>query len=66
MDALSDKKDSRRIMMFQDVRTTWILRTAFDIRKLPQKTEQIFNYITPSRRYTYRRTKTSNSLKGPG
>lgn len=66
MDALSDKKDSRRIMMFQDVRTTRISRTAFDIRKLTQRTEQIFNYITPSRRYTYRRTKTPNPPKGPG
>ncbi len=65
MDATGSRKDPRRIMTFQDVRTTRILRTAFDIRKLPQKTEQIFNYITPSRRYTYRRTKTSNSLKGP-
>ena len=65
MEAVSDRKDPRRIMVFQDVRTTRVLRTAFDIRKLTLKTEQVFNYITPSRRYTYRRTKTSNSLKGP-
>jgi len=56
MEAIGRKEDAARIMAFQDVRNTRIERGAFKIERVPVKTEQVFNYLTPRRRYTYRRT----------
>ncbi len=55
MEAIGDSEDPRRIMMFQDVRASRIERTAFEIRRVTERSEQTFNYLTPTRRYTYRR-----------
>lgn len=61
MEATDGSRDTRRIMTVQDVRDTQIDRSAFAITKQTTKTEQIFNYLTPTRRYMYRRVKTPDS-----
>jgi len=58
METASDKTDPRRLMVFQDARRKRIRREAFSVRSVADKTEQVFSYITPNRRYTYRRVKT--------
>jgi len=60
MEAVGRKTDRRRIMTFQDARTTRLVRTAFGVRSVTERSEQVFNYITPDRRYTYRRKKTAD------
>lgn len=52
-----DKNDPRRMIIFQDAREKTITRTAFDIQSLTLRKEQIFHYINPQRRYTYKRLK---------
>jgi len=57
MEAGGDRTDPRRILAFQDVRCGRIVREPFRVRRMTERTEQIFNYLTPRRRYTYRRVK---------
>lgn len=57
MEADGDKDDPRRMIVFQDTRDKKILREPFSMRTLLARTEQAFSYITPKRRYTYRRVK---------
>ncbi len=61
MEAIDGSKDARRIMTVQDVRDTQIERSPFAVIKQTTRTEQIFNYLTPDRRYMYRRVKTPGS-----
>jgi len=58
MEATGDKNDPRRLIAFQDVRENRLVREPFDVRSKTQRLEQIFNYVTPEGRYTYRRVKT--------
>jgi len=53
----SDKKDPRRVLVFQDARRKRILRSLFSVESVDEESRQVFNYITPNRRYTYQRTK---------
>jgi len=48
-------KDPRRLMVFQDARTVRLVRTAFGVHRVTDDKEQVFNYLTPNRRYFYRR-----------
>jgi len=50
-----DRTDPRRMLVYQDARVKTIQREPFAIRTVEEKTEQVFNYITPKRRYTYAR-----------
>ena len=56
-EALGEEKDRRRLMVFQDVRKRRILRHPFSLEIVEEQSEQIFNYLTPERRYTYKRSK---------
>ena len=58
MAAGGDREDPRRILAFQDVRQGRLVRDAFQMRTETDRLEQIFNYVTPQGRYTYRRVKT--------
>ena len=57
MQAQKDRNDPRRLLVFQDVRRKRLVREPFALRKITQRKEQVVNYITPQRRYTYRRVK---------
>ncbi|KKL22721.1 hypothetical protein LCGC14_2432600, partial [marine sediment metagenome] len=57
MEAEDDRKDPRRMLIFQDVRDVSISRQVFAIDRLTRGEQQTFNYITPDYRYTYRRQK---------
>ncbi len=58
MEATDGSKDARRIMTVQDVRDMQTDRSPFAVIQKTTRTEQIFNYLTPTRRYMYRRVKT--------
>jgi len=61
MTALGEKADPRRMLVFQDVRDTRIVRTAFAVGSRDRRVEQTFNYLTPGRRYTYHRRREPGS-----
>lgn len=58
MEAAGEKGDPRRLLHFQDVRHKRLLRGPFELRSVVEGKEQVFNYLTPDRRYTFRRVKT--------
>ncbi len=58
MEAAGEKGDPRRLLHFQDVRHKRLVRGPFEIRSVVEGTEQVFNYLTPEKRYTFRRVKT--------
>jgi len=58
MEATGDKNDPRRLIAFQDVREKRLVREPFEVHSETQRLEQVFNYVTPQGRYTYRRVKT--------
>ena len=58
LEADGAKGDPRRLIQFQDVRRRHVERGPFHIRTVTDRTEQVFNYLTPEKRYTYTRTKT--------
>jgi len=58
-EAAGDRGDRRRMIVVQDSRTKRILREAFSVRSVTEKSETVVSYITPLRRYTYQR------IKGP-
>jgi len=58
MEATGDRKDPRRLLAFQDVRETRLVREPFEVRSETGRLRQVFNYVTPDGRYTYRRVKT--------
>jgi hypothetical protein len=55
MEATAATGDPRRLMVFQDVRQEKLVREAFDLRTEQVARRQVFNYLTPDRRYTYHR-----------
>ncbi|MGB2967781.1 MAG: hypothetical protein WBD14_10295, partial [Phycisphaerae bacterium] len=57
MEARGGGGDPRRVMAFQDVRETRLAREAFEVRSERRRLEQVFNYVTPGGRFTFRRTK---------
>jgi hypothetical protein len=57
MEAYGDRTDPRRMIVFQDRRHRSLSRGVFSLRSIDEKTEQTFSYLTPQRRYTYRRVK---------
>jgi len=59
MEATGGGGDPRRVLHFQDVRRRRRERGPFDIRTITERTEQVFNYLTPDKRYTFTRTKTA-------
>ena len=59
MEATGDRKDPRRLIAFQDVRETRVVRRAFELFRRTQAETQSFTYLTPAYRYTYRREKTA-------
>jgi len=61
MEATGDKKDPRRLLAFQDVREKRLVREPFEVHSKTQRLEQVFNYVTPQGRYTYRRLKTPDA-----
>jgi hypothetical protein len=58
MEATGDRKDPRRLIAFQDVREKRLVREPFEVRSETERLRQVFNYVTPDGRYTYRRVKT--------
>ena len=58
MEATGEKGDPRRLLHFQEVRHKRLVRGPFEIRSVVEGTEQVFNYLTPEKRYTFRRVKT--------
>ena len=61
MEATGNKTDPRRLLAFQDVREKRLVREPFEIHSETLRLEQIFNYVTPQGRYTYRRVKTPDA-----
>lgn len=59
MEAEGEKGDPRRLLQFQDVRHKRLVRGPFEVQSAVEGTEQVFNYLTPDRRYTFRRVKTA-------
>jgi len=59
LEADGARGDPRRLIEFQDVRRRHVERGPFQIRTVTDRTEQVFNYLTPRKRYTYTRTKTA-------
>jgi len=59
-----DEPDPRRLMVFQDVRKKRLLRRAFSVESIDETSEQAFSYITPRRRYTYRRSGKTSDDRG--
>ena len=57
LEAKVDREDPRRLIAFQDVRQRRIVRGPFQVRSDTTVAEQVFNYVTPTHRYTYRRVK---------
>jgi len=57
MEAKGAKGDPRRLLLFQDVRRRRIERGPFAIRTVAERTEQVFHYLTPEKRYTFKRVK---------
>ncbi|MFP4052267.1 MAG: hypothetical protein ACLFV7_00200 [Phycisphaerae bacterium] len=55
MESLSTDRDARRMMVFQDARRKRFRRDAFDIRTTDVRSLQVLNYITPEKRYSFRR-----------
>ena len=55
-EAIGDKGDPRRLLVFQDVRRKRMVREAFVVRGVKDKENQVFNYLTPRRRYTFHRS----------
>ncbi|MBE3069618.1 MAG: hypothetical protein IMZ66_05210 [Planctomycetes bacterium] len=55
MEAKGAKGDPRRMLLYQDVRHKDLVREPFSVRSVVEQTEQVFNYLTPDRRYTYQR-----------
>lgn len=64
-EARGDKTDPRRMLVFQDVRRKRIVRDAFSVTSVTESMEQIFNYVTPTRRYTYKRLKAAAAAPAP-
>lgn len=58
MEAEGVAGDNRRLIVFQQVQDKAIDRQAFGIQSVVRRREQVFNYLTPTRRYTYQRVKT--------
>jgi len=61
MEATGDRKDPRRLIAFQDVREKRLVREPFEVRSETERLRQVFNYVTPDGRYTYRRVKTPDA-----
>jgi len=59
MEAKGGNGDPRRVLHFQDVRRRRIERGPFQVRTVTERTEQVFNYLTPDKRYTFTRVKTA-------
>jgi hypothetical protein len=58
MEATGGGEDPRRVLHFQDVRRRRRERGPFEIRTVTEREEQVFNYLTPEKRYTFTRVKT--------
>ncbi|MHC4294672.1 MAG: hypothetical protein ACYSTL_03710, partial [Planctomycetota bacterium] len=56
-EAAGEIEDPRRLLVFQDVRRNRIARKAFSLEVVEEQSEQVFNYFTPDRHYTYKRSK---------
>ncbi len=56
-EASNDKTDPRRMIVVQHATVKRLVREAFDIRMVTEKSETAVNYITPTKRYTYLREK---------
>lgn len=56
-EATKDKTDPRRMIVVQHATVTRLVREAFDIQMVTEKSETAVNYITPTKRYTYLREK---------
>ncbi len=54
-EASDDKADPRRMIVVQHATVKRLVREAFDIRMVTEKSETAVNYITPHKRYTYLR-----------
>ncbi|HET6442839.1 MAG TPA: hypothetical protein VFH53_10725 [Phycisphaerae bacterium] len=61
MEATGDRNDPRRLIAFQDVREKRLVREPFEVRSETERLRQVFNYVTPQGRYTYRRVKTPDA-----
>ena len=56
-EAADDKADPRRMIVVQHATVKRLVREAFDVRTVTDKSETVVNYITPRKRYTYLREK---------
>jgi len=57
MEALGARGDPRRMLVFQDVRRRALRREALDVTSTVTRKDLVFNYLTPEKRYTYRRSR---------
>ena len=60
-EAAGGRGDRRRMIVVQDSRTKRILREAFSVRSVTEKSQTVVSYITPESRYTYQRVKGAKS-----
>jgi len=49
--------DRRRLLLVQDSRRKSLVRTPFAVQQRVETSQTVVNYLTPDRRYTYRRIK---------
>jgi len=56
-EAPKDKTDPRRMIVVQHATVKRLVREAFDIQMVTEKSDTAVNYITPTKRYTYLREK---------
>ena len=56
MEALGGKGDRRRMLVVQDSRSKRLVREPFSVRTVETDAVTVVNYLTSTRRYTYRRT----------
>jgi len=64
-EAKADKTDPRRMLTFQDVRRKRLVRGPFSVSSVTESERQIFNYLTPTKRYTYKREKAKPTILTP-
>ena len=51
----NDRTDPRRLLVYQQESSSRPERGAFDVKTVKERTDHIFHYITPEKRYTFER-----------
>jgi hypothetical protein len=63
LESLRDKKDPRRLILFQDVRSNTAIRDLFSVETQPLYSQTQFHYIRPDKRFSFQRKTSSHSIR---